>query len=60
MCLLCPEVALDGFRREQLEETAEVKRLQRARRIAITHAYSQALNTFQGPQPSVHASIVFC
>ena len=32
MCLLCPEVALDIFRHEQLEGTAEIKRLQRAMR----------------------------
>ena len=48
MCLLCPEVALNGFRHEQLEETAEIKRLQRARRVAISHACSQAL-TFRSP-----------
>ena len=44
---MCPEVALDGFRHEQLEETAKIKRLQRARRVAISHAYSHALKTFQ-------------
>ena len=51
MCLLCPEVALDGFRHEQLEETAEIKRLQRARRVAISHSYSQAMKTFQVLSP---------
>ena len=51
MCLLCPEVALDGFRHEQLEETAEIMRLQRARRVAISHAYSQAVTTFQVLSP---------
>ena len=48
MCLLCPEVALDGFRHEQLEETAKIKRLQR---VAISHAYSQALKTLQVLSP---------
>ena len=51
MCLLCPEVALDGFRHEYLEETAEIKRLKRARRVAISHAYSPALKTFQVLSP---------
>ena len=51
MCLLCPKVALDGFRHDQLEDTAEIKRLQRARRVAISHAYSQALKTFQVLSP---------
>ena len=51
MCLLCPEVALDGFRHEQLEETAEIKRLERARRVAISHAYTHALTTFQVLSP---------
>ena len=45
MCLSCPEIALGGFRHVQLEGTAEIKRLKRARRIAISHAYSQALRT---------------
>ena len=47
MCLLCPKVALDGFKHEQFEETAEIKRLQRARRVAVSPAYSHALKTFQ-------------
>ena len=52
MCLLYPEVALDGFRHEQLEETAEIKRLERAQRVAISHAYSHALQTFQVLSPA--------
>ena len=52
ICLLCPKVALDGFRHEQLEETDEIKRLQRARRVAISHAYSHALKTFQVLSPA--------
>ena len=51
MCLLCPKVTLDGFKHDQLEETAEIKRLQRARRVAISHAYSHALKTFQVLSP---------
>ena len=51
MCLLCPKVALDGFRHEQLEETAEIKRFQRARRVAISHTYSRALKSFQVLSP---------
>ena len=51
MCLFCPEVALDGFRHEQFQETAEIKRLQRARRVAISHAYSHAFKTFQVLSP---------
>ena len=51
MCLLCPKVALDGFRHVQFEETAEIKRLQRAQRVAISHAYSHALKTFQVLSP---------
>ena len=51
MCQLCPEVALDSFRHEQLEETAEIKRLQRARRVAISHANSHALKTLQVLSP---------
>ena len=60
MCLLCPEVTLDGFRHEQLEETAEIKRLERARRVAISHAYSQALTTFQvlSPPPCVNCVLL--
>ena len=51
MCLSCPQVALDGFRHKQLEETAEIKRLQRARRVAISHASSPAVKTFQVLSP---------
>ena len=60
MCLLCPEVALDGFRHEEeLEETAEIKRLQRARRVAISPRLLTSVEDLSGPQPSFHASIVF-
>ena len=57
MYLFCLEIALDGFRHEQLEETAEIKRLTRARRVAISHAYSKAWKTFQVLSPAFRRSL---
>ena len=60
MCLLCPEVALDGFRHEQLERNGgdnAPSTSTEGRHLPRLLASSDDLS---GPQSSFHASIVFC
>ena len=58
MCLLCPEVALDGFRREQLEENGGGKAPSTSTEDRHRPRLLASVEDLSGPQPSVHASLV--
>ena len=48
MCLLCPKVAWMALGTSNSKETAEIKRLQRARRVAISQALLASVEDLSG------------